>query len=197
MGKIFEWDARKGNYLDSISKTEGVPVSLRFSQTGKGLSLYLDSASSLAFTVPAFNLTTLVSWVKGKGTLRISVGSTDVDIDLTNNLWQFSDNLVDISNETDITITVTSGYAYVLKVIGFDSFLTVSENNYLYKEFQTSYPNGEVNRSSYIDLKPTDLSNKNGLIVAYNMIPENGQVIDVSGNGNDGIISGALKTFEG
>jgi hypothetical protein len=197
MGKIFEWDARKGNYLDSISKTEGVPVSLRFSQTGKGLSLYLDSASSLAFTVPAFNLTTLISWVKGKGTLRVSVGSTDVDIDLTNNLWQFSDNLVDISNETDITITVTSGYAYVLKVIGFDSFLTVSENNYLYKEFQTSYPNGEVNRPSYIDLKPTDLSNKNGLIVAYNMIPENGQVIDVSGNGNDGIISGALKTFEG
>lgn len=197
MAKIFDWDGRKGNYLDNLSKINGVPTSLRFSQTGKGLSLYLDTTSSLAFTVPAFNLTTLISWVKGRGTLRISIGGTDVDIDLTDNLWQFADNLVDINNETNITITVTSGYAYVLKVIGFDSFLTVSENNYLYKEFQTSYPNREVNRPSYIDLKPTDLSNKNGLVAAYNMVPNNGQVIDVSGNGNDGTIVDCSKIVHG
>jgi len=36
-----------------------------------------------------------------------------------------------------------------------------------------------------------------GLVAAYNMIPSNGTLVDISGNGNDGTISGALSTKDG
>ena len=41
---------------------------------------------------------------------------------------------------------------------------------------------------------PRDLSRKTGLVGAWNMEATGGKVVDISGNGNDGVITGALDT---
>ncbi|MHA2040167.1 MAG: LamG-like jellyroll fold domain-containing protein, partial [Promethearchaeota archaeon] len=45
--------------------------------------------------------------------------------------------------------------------------------------------------------KPTDLSNEPGLVAAYNMIPSNGTLVDISGNGNNGTITGPISSVDG
>jgi hypothetical protein len=47
-------------------------------------------------------------------------------------------------------------------------------------------------------MKPNDLSNEKstGLVAAYNMIPFNGKLNDISGNGLTGTITNATSTTE-
>ena len=113
-----------------------------------------------------------------------------------------STNIKTISNSEDLYIgrdkAVTrrsnSDVAYIR---AYDSVLTQQERNELYEEFLRSSPTEkEIKNIEYP--KPTDLSNEEGLVAAYNMIPSAGGVLtDISGNGNNGTIHGALLTKEG
>lgn len=197
MGKIFEWDARSGNYIESVSKEEGTPVSTRFSLTGKGFAVYLTTASSVSFTVPSFDLVDIFTWAKGSGTLRVAIGSTNNDITLVGNEWVFDKGTYSLTGEVTVVLSMVSGSGYVANVQGFDAAVTIEEENRLTSQFNNSYPYKEVNRPSYTGLKPTDLSLEDGLLVAYNMVPENGTVLDISGNGNTGDIYGPVSVVDG
>ena len=84
----------------------------------------------------------------------------------------------------------------IARVVIHDKILTQAERNDLYKDFLHSYGTTEQKRN-FTYPKPTDLSSEDGLVAAYNMIPQNGELVDISGNGNTGTISGALSTKDG
>ncbi len=80
----------------------------------------------------------------------------------------------------------------------YDHVLTTQERNKLYEEFQRSIGIREIKRNPARIMKQTDLSNEDGLVFASNMVPSTGAVLtDISGNGNDGTIHGALSTPRG
>ena len=84
----------------------------------------------------------------------------------------------------------------IAKVAIHDKILTQAERNELYKDFLNSYGTTEQKRN-FVYPKSSDLSSEVGLVAAYNMIPSNGTLVDISGNGNDGTISGALSSRDG
>ncbi len=87
----------------------------------------------------------------------------------------------------------------IAKVRIYDGILSTQERENLYQEFlQASPTEKEVRGFEYP--KPTDLSYESGLVAAYSFSPEtvsNGTLVDISGNGNNGTISGALLTKDG
>jgi len=84
----------------------------------------------------------------------------------------------------------------VARVRIYDTALTSQQRNDLYEEFLHSYGTTEQKRNFTYPV-PSDLSNEEGLVAAYNMIPSNGTLVDISGNGNTGTINGALSTKDG
>lgn len=255
MAKIFDWDVRKGNYIDSVSRVNGMVTDLRFINERRGLiadfngstSKY-DFSSSLSgsfainfwfksdgnssssvviegnnISSPSFEgsdgayrfylntsggykfLGATTSVIKNKWyniVLNYNESATTAELFVngilvasdTSTLWSESMDNIYIGHRDPGTLYTD---CKIGKVSIYDSSLIVDDINRLYKEFQNSYPYKEVNRPSYIDLKPTDLSNEDGLLAAYNMIPENGQVIDISGNGNEGTITGCNTVVKG
>jgi len=143
------------------------------------------------FVVANFNYAddTISIYVNGvlEGTSSVTFGS-DTYIQGTSTA---TDTIGDVNVASP---SFSSGYVSLLSV--YDEASTQSEINELYKEFQNSYGTTEQKRN-FIDVRPTDLSNEEGLVAAYNMIPSKGTLVDISGNGNNGTISGALSTKDG
>jgi len=123
----------------------------------------------------------------------------------------FLDNVKETTESTTIKDITTSEDFYVSRdgnigrrsnsdiayIRAYDTALTQAERNELYTEFLHSYGTTEQKRN-FVTLKPTDLSSEDGLVAAYNMIPSSGGVLtDISGEGNDGTITGALSTKDG
>ena len=75
----------------------------------------------------------------------------------------------------------------------YDTLLTEQERNRLYQEFLQSQPTEKPIRGFEL-VKPTDLSYQKdrGLLAAYNMKPNGSTLVDISGNGNNGTINGAV-----
>jgi len=75
----------------------------------------------------------------------------------------------------------------------YDTLLTEQERNRLYQEFLQSQPIEKPIRGFEL-VKPTDLSYEKdrGLLAAYNMKPNGSTLVDISGNGNNGTINGAV-----
>jgi len=66
-------------------------------------------------------------------------------------------------------------------------------------DFVTEFENSQIISSpkrNFIYPKPTDLSDEDGLVTAYNMIPTGGKILDISGNGNDGDIGAGIISRE-
>ena len=80
----------------------------------------------------------------------------------------------------------------------YDHVLTTKERNELYANFLASSQIGQPKRGFTVQ-KPTDLSRytDDGLVAAYNMTLVNNQVIDLTGNGNDGTNVGCLPSEDG
>ena len=80
----------------------------------------------------------------------------------------------------------------------YDHILTPSERTQLYSEFLNSYP---ITKSIDVPLlypRSVDLSGEVGIAAAYNMIASPGQILtDISGNGNNGTIVGAVQSKDG
>jgi len=84
----------------------------------------------------------------------------------------------------------------VYKCIIGDSFPDNSEIDDLYAQF-LNRTQLSTETKNFTNHKPEQLSAE-GLVAAYNMIPSEGRLlVDISGNGNNGDISGALATDEG
>ena len=79
-----------------------------------------------------------------------------------------------------------------------NTILSQKQINNLYKDFLRNKGTGSSIYKNDFPIKADDLSNKNGLVAAYNMIPSRGGVlVDTSGNGNNGTINGAISTKNG
>lgn len=159
MARIFEFNKKlNGSYIDTISNIIGVNSGSSFKKTEKGISAYLQSGNSITYTGLSFDLINLITECKGVGTLRITIGSTNNDIVLTDNRWSFEKDTFSLSSQTSITITVTSGYAYVNRIFGFNHSLSTLEYNNLYKDFLRPKATGTSIYKNDYPIKSTDLS---------------------------------------
>ncbi len=158
------------------------------------------------------------------GTVAIYDGSTVHEgnaVDLADNQWHMIAFVINgassrIYNDIDYKIfsptityynqnawigaynTASASYikGYIKDVIIFNHALSHTEIEAEYVKFLNSHPLAAKKTNIYYP-KPTDLSNENGLIAAYNMIPQAGELVDISGNGNNGTINGALSSKNG
>jgi len=86
----------------------------------------------------------------------------------------------------------------VAKLVLYDHILTVKERADAYERFAKAYPLGDLKYPRHNPHeKPTDLSNEVGLVAAYNMIPSEDTLVDISGNGYNGTIIGAINSVNG
>ena len=258
MAKIFDWDARKGTLIDSVSKTKGTLTAGTggFKKTEKGTAMLFDGVDT-EMVIPTQTFSdgdaqTLVFASKTKlplssfmipfgsdgnnnsiyiydngynfvfrsGTEKQVVSGSDTTI-LFDGRWHLVVMTIDtsktinlyIDNDLNATDTLTTS-DIVYDNIGegidgdhefrghmaytqiYDTALSQSERNDFMVEFNHSYGITEQKRN-FTYPKATDLSSEVGLVAAYNFIPSNGKLIDISGNGNDGTISGALSTKDG
>jgi len=121
------------------------------------------------------------------------------DIDLT--LGSNNENLEDVSQGIPPSIgrDPLSGRYFegnIQNIHVFDGLISYEEIIKLYQGFLHTFPQAETKYQAPAQ-KPTSL-NEDGLVAAYNMVPSPGGVLsDVSNNGNNGTINGAISTLEG
>ena len=221
MSKIFNIDFRKGTLIDSINNTIGTNTNGIFKQSDKGRAIYLDSTSELddygivsgvktiaMFVKPTNNSTIIQDNTIDK--LEITGGDYDgvgltqnyinnVDTNVANlNQWQLviSEFSSGIDFSTDLKINPSTNIS-IAKIVLFDTILSTEERTKLYQDFLRSSQTGYSQRNFYYP-KPIDLSIEEDLVAAWNFIPSGGTVQDISGNGNDGALTGnPLGTKEG
>lgn len=89
-------------------------------------------------------------------------------------------------------------FADVLDLKVYDHILSAKERTDLYRDFLQSQITEKPVRGFEL-VKPNDLSylKDTGLVAAYNMKPNGNTLVDISGNGNNGTIVGALRTKDG
>ena len=78
----------------------------------------------------------------------------------------------------------------------YEGILSLSQITDIYNKSLNSYGIFQTKRN-FAYPKPTDLSYQAGLVAAYNFIPTEKTLTDISGNGNTGTINGALTTYDG
>jgi hypothetical protein len=96
------------------------------------------------------------------------------------------------------SVTLNDFDGKIAKVSIHNHILTPQERAQAYNEFLNAQPlsaNKFPRHNPHS--KPTDLSNEPGLVAAYNMIPSNGTLVDISGNGNNGTITGPISSVDG
>lgn len=195
MSKIFDRWFIDGSYItDNISGV--ITGSCPFIQLEKGYSVTLTSGNSISWTIPSSDITNIISYIRGIGTYRVTLNSTNIDITSSLNTWQFQNSTISQSNVTTISITATSGTIYVNRVVLLNGTDEVTQLN---KEFLNSKPTIEP-KSNFQSPIVTDLSNTTGLVAAYTPSYKTvvgGQLLDISGNGNHGTINGALLSKDG
>lgn len=79
----------------------------------------------------------------------------------------------------------------------FDHLLSQREIAKLYEEFHRTTATQEMISNNLQYQKPMELSRLDGIVAAYNMIQTNGLLIDISGNGNNAAVTGAVSGIYG
>jgi len=132
MAKVFEYKA--GSLLDRVSGQQLTNSGVVFKQTEKGVAGYFNVGNSITLAGVDLDVINIISNLKGNGTLRIAVGSNNIDI-ITTNLWEQVISTVTYTNETSITLSCISGSFYLQGVKLFDKLLDTYEINKEYKKF--------------------------------------------------------------
>ena len=192
----FDWLGSKGSYLANNDNLGIVTGSLSFTRLEKGNCLILTSGNSITWTINSVDITNIISYIRGIGTYRVTLNANNTDVSLTNTIWNFQNSVVNALGITSVTVTATSGTVYLNRLVLLNGDYEVDN---LETYFENSSPT-EKDIRGFEYPKPTDLSNESGLVAAYSFSPEtvsNGKLLDISGNGNHGTISGALLTKEG
>ncbi len=91
--------------------------------------------------------------------------------------------------------TNTRSNSDIAYIKAYDHELTEQERSKLYSEFLNSSLI-QKQKSGFVYPKPTE-NHDAGIVAAYNMVPVDGVISDLSGNGNTGTITGALATLDG
>ncbi len=106
------------------------------------------------------------------------------DIDTAQSFFVGRDGLTNRRSNSDV--------AYIK---AYDHEITEQERSKLYSEFLNSSLI-QKQKSGFVYPK-ADENHDAGIVAAYNMVPVDGVIADISGNGNTGTISGALQSLEG
>lgn len=84
------------------------------------------------------------------------------------------------------------------KIRIYNRILTEKERANLFSSFLNASPIVQSIEDNLVYPKPSSLENEPGLVAAYNMIPSPGGILtDISGNGNNGTIVGAVSSRDG
>jgi len=186
-----------GGQFDVASKTDGVIALYNSSQI---LTFYWGAGGA---TFGGIALSDSGSLYDGKYHLVI------LDFDGTT-YRAYLDNIKEGNESTDIfdinfnefvvgrgEFTSRRSNSDIAYIRAYDTALTQAERNDLMTEFLHSFGTTEQKRG-FEKIKPTDLSNVDGLVAGYSMVPSSGGVlVDLSGNNNNGTITGALSTKDG
>jgi len=86
----------------------------------------------------------IISWARGIGTLRITIGATNTDIVLSDMIWTNTKSIVSLTSQTSVTITCTSGEVYVKNVSLFDTALSSYEDAEIQEDFLHTFPLAET-----------------------------------------------------
>ena len=121
---------------------------------------------------------------------NVSIGTQDISF--------FSgDNITNTSNLIIGAEGVTNFNGVIGNVKLYNTVLTSQERADLQIEFERSFGTTEQKRN-FVYPKATNLSSVDGLVAGYSMVPSSGGVlVDLSGNGNNGTINGALSSRDG
>jgi hypothetical protein len=103
----------------------------------------------------------------------------------------------------DFIVGISSGGAVpfggdIARAMVYNHAITIQERAKIYNDFLHASPLAKPKRNYYFP-RPTS-SNESGLVAHYVFSPETiqgGQLLDISGEGNDGTINGALQTKDG
>ncbi len=125
-----------------------------------------------------------------------------IDTDTITTGW----HLLIVTSTTDVACSdavlalnnAAFGEFWCSKIIVYDHELTSNERSKLMSDFNSA---SNITKSIDVPLsypKNQDLSGEVGIVAAYNMIASPGQILtDISGNGNNGTIVGAVQSKDG
>lgn len=198
MAVLFKTQFIKGslNAIDIIATIAGSPI---FVQTEKGLAVKLVSGASLTYAIPSSNITNLISYIKGIGTYRVTLGATNIDVAKATFDYQFQNSAGTYNSVTTVVITATSGTVFVNRLVLLNG---TNEVNQLQVEFNNAQPINKPKKGFVLN-KPTDLSEYKGtgagqgLVAAYNMQKVGNTLVDISGMGNTGTCVKTIATKNG
>lgn len=224
MSKIAKIIINKNSLREIFTSVNPVNTNGIFKQTDKGHAIYLDNTADLDGYGVFSNVKTIVFAIRPFGNTKLFLDNNSDKLEINGGNYSgtgLTENTVFINSETDtdaasfnqwqmvisefngginfatdLEIDPTSNIYLGYEIIMYDHILTQIEKNNLYQEFLNSKPLGATKRNFHYP-KPTDLSNEAGLVAAYNMIPSNGELVDISGNGYTGVIEGPLSTKDG
>jgi hypothetical protein len=201
-------------------------VSRGFVQTDKGLALECDGANTKVVYGDIENIKSIGLWINlDTTTEQILEGSANAKLIHANSgtltYADFDNAYIDNVDTNTITIgwhciVITSttnvdmsavtlalnnasyGKFQCARIQFWDDDISVKTRNDFYRDFLNAGQTSPQKRGFTVQ-KPTDLSRHtdDGLVAAYNMTLVNGQVIDLTGNGNDGTNVGCLPSEDG
>lgn len=135
---------------------------------------------------------------------RASDGTTNFYLDTSLSGSADQDSGTPVDGDTNVIIGNRNagdrGFkGVIMNVAVYDEILDMNSINEKYQEFLHSFPMPVMkeNINAFFLNKPDDLSNENGLVAAYNMKPNGSTLVDISGSGNNGTITGAISTVKG
>jgi len=201
-------------------------VSRGFISTDKGLALEMDGANTKVVYGDIENIKSIGLWINlDTTTEQILEGSANAKLIHANSgtltYADFDNAYIDNVDTNTITIgwhciVITSttnvdmsavtlalnnasyGKFQCARIQFWDDDISVKTRNDFYRDFLNAGQTSPQKRGFFVQ-KPTDLSRHtdDGLVAAYNMTLVNGQVIDLTGNGNDGTVTNSPPTSNG
>jgi len=140
--KIFDYNGSQ--HIDQVTGQALTNSGVEIKRGDLGLCGYIASGDSLTISGLSVDVINIVSWARGIGTLRVTVGATNTDIVLSDTVWTNTKSTVSLSSQTSVTITCTSGAVYVKKVDLFDIALTSYEESKIQEDFLHTFPQAEI-----------------------------------------------------
>jgi hypothetical protein len=228
MGLLAKIKLNKGSLIEQISGVKAVNTNALFKFTELDMSLYFNTIADLDGFGAFNGVKTIVFIINPSANTKLFLDNNSDKLEITGgnysgtgltentvftnidtntdaasfNEWQLvvSEFSAGINFATDLEIDPTANLYLGGDILLYDALLSGDEKNELYKYFQylKNIDNVLESVKNIVYHKPSDLSNKNGLIFYFNGKLNSGDVVvDGSGSSGNGANNGTLQTPEG
>jgi len=192
------------NYFEEFQHSFGITEQKRNFITPKPTDLSKEVDSKVGDeTVTNGGFDSDTSWSKGTG-WTISGGKANWSSGSSDRIYQIISLVSGQRYKFSFTISDSTSAIFniILGSLSISSGYKTYGNGTYSEEFTFDGSGNQINiysqyGSSNLSIDNVSIQPLTGLVAAYNMIPSNGKLIDISGNGNDGTISGAISTKDG